>query len=118
MPIFRLDVQSSAVQCYAPPANLISDELYANGGMVEVLLTTNGQDFSANSSPFLYRPTPTILSVDPLWLRAAYSRTVTIKGSAFFEPAPGALARLTALSDPTRTRDLELIYVNSAQLEI
>lgn len=86
MPLFSLNEEAGYVQCFAPPAHLLTDELYARGGTVDVYLSTNGRDLSANTCSFRYRPVPEITAVDPIRLLADNPRTIAVWGSNFFDP--------------------------------
>lgn len=113
MPIFALDqdAENPTVRCFAPPAYLLTDELYANGGTVDVYLSTNGRDLSANSCSFRYRVVPEITDVDPVRLLVDSQRTISVIGLNFFDPYlandlesvedpdSGPLIKLTALAE-------------------
>jgi hypothetical protein len=118
MPLVAVDETAGSVACYAPPAYLLGDELYANGGTVDLFLSANGRDVSANSFEFLYRPVPVIESVLPVWLLAAFSRSVSIYGQFFFVPGEHALAILTPVSEPTRARSYAVTYESVTELRI
>ena len=117
-PLYRVDEAAAAVECFAPPAHLLGPELAESGGLVALLLTTNGRDASANSWPLLYRRAPEISQIVPLWLLAEASSVVSVVGVNFFEPVPGSEFRLTSLSDPSRERSVPVVYVDGQHLEL
>ena len=124
MPLFALNEEAKYVQCFAPPAHLLTDELYGRGGTVDVYLSTNGRDLSANTCSFRYRAVPLITAVDPVRLLADAERTISIWGANFFDPyaandlepvedpLAGPLVRLTALAEATRWRRRQVTFVN------
>jgi len=116
-PFIAVDEEASAVQCFAPRADLLAPELAASGGFVTLQLTTNGRDPSANSWPFLYRRSPEITRAEPEWLLARQGRTVAVVGSNFFSPAEGSEFTLTSLADPSRAVTAEVVYVDEEHLE-
>jgi len=117
-PVLAVDEAASAVECYVPPAYLLGDELAESGGTVELRLTTNGRDASANSWPYLYRRAPEISELLPQWLLAEASIAASVVGEHFFEPVGGSGFRLTSLSDPSRARVVPVVYIDEQHLEL
>ena len=96
-----IEFDAEGVICYLMPAIRLSSELFNSGGIVQMSVSSNGEDFS-NSLPFTYLLNVTITEVYPQYVpvNSSLPSVVTINGANFFYVNDtGLLAvRLTRIS--------------------
>jgi hypothetical protein len=67
---------STYITCFTPPADLIDQVIYDNGGVVTVSISSNNRDFSDEYFEYTYLPTVEITTMTPLWIINNIATTV------------------------------------------
>ena len=71
------------IYCYCPPANLIVTGFEVIGGVVDLQVSSNGQDWS-EPVDFLYLQALQVNYVHPTMVRRYYDDIVTLEGLGFY----------------------------------